>query len=200
MRILLTISIIAWATGAGAAGCPYLYAGEVPTATHSQFCGLYATWYMLNFFQKPVPLAELKDTFRATAERPLSIQEILDVLETCGVPARAVHMNTRNAAKVQTPHIIFSKGPDEETGHYTFCIPLGGNKILILDGAKPPLQTEFRVNDKLPDIVLILPVAHWPGVNTFTVAGGSCIILAVATAVVLFRRSRGIACGNVRST
>ncbi len=122
-----------------------------------------------------------------------SIDEICTYLKNAGCSANAVRIDVGQIGNIKTPFITYARKEPNRIGHFEFCFPDTGDRIIHFDGAKTPVIIDTFVlqgaTDKWDGTCILLDTRGLTETSLCTVAVANAAVWLVLATLFLRRRS-----------
>ncbi|MCK5600273.1 hypothetical protein KAR91_00200 [Candidatus Pacearchaeota archaeon] len=117
----------------------YLSSTNYPRMIRDRYCGAYTVWHTLKYYGIDKNIDLIIEDMQLDKEEGSSMSDIVLTLRKYGLSSDAVKLRIDNIATLKQPYIPYIPSSDiTKPGHFIFCLPIGKNKAIILDGREKP--------------------------------------------------------------
>jgi tetratricopeptide (TPR) repeat protein len=111
-----------------------------------RYCGAYVVWHTLQHYRRAVPITNVISEMGLESKSLASIYDIVHLLKSKGISARAVKIPLDKTITTANPFIQYiAPAEGSAAGHFVLCIPDGPGKAVVLDGIKEPKLIDLSV-------------------------------------------------------
>ncbi len=139
---------------------PYMHAQNRPAASIDYYCGAYAVWHALHYFDRERPLAELVERLDIDERMTATIADLIRIMGEEGVCGTARQTSAEYLDRWRDPFIVYAGASMRRPyGHFAFAAPAKERgSWLLLDGDQRRTFTiqELAADEDWTGVVVIL--------------------------------------------
>lgn len=122
----------------------YLNSCDKPYKLGDKYCGIYALWYALKYYNIQRSISRLEEEIMVDEKGGSSLSNIAEYLDKCGLNNEVVRLDSHKLYKVNQPFIPFLSYSGLR-GHFVFCVPDGHGNAYELNGVRQPQLIDLKL-------------------------------------------------------